>query len=207
MSAPMNIPRDAPLDVSIDDRIGAPIVAPIDPSVNPSVDTANDQTDPESYGPKEVFDNLINGASLGAAFGLEERELEAVYALALNQYQQGRYADAIRLFAFITFHDPSNMKAFKGLGSSLQMLGRFREALIFLGMAIVDDDSDMQIAVQVAECLLHIGQRENAIALLKRIEREIDRHGGTDYTQRKVTGLMALMAAAPSAAAAPVHQH
>ncbi|MEO0317647.1 MAG: hypothetical protein RL404_1324 [Pseudomonadota bacterium] len=141
----------------------------------------------------EVLDNLAKGAKLGAAFGIEDRQLEAVYAIGLGQYQQGRYDDAMKLFAFISFHDPTFMKAFKGIGSCLQMLGRHQEALVYLGLAIIDDDSDLQTAVQIAESLVHVGQREDAHLLLKRITRELARHGGNDYTQRKAEGLVALL--------------
>ncbi len=140
-----------------------------------------------------VLDNLANGAKLGAAFGIEDRQLEAVYAIGLGQYQQGRYADALKLFAFISFHDPTFMKAFKGMGGCLQMLGRHQEALVYLGLAIIDDDSDLQTAVQIAESLIHVGQRDDAHSLLKRISRELARHGGNDYTRRKADGLLELL--------------
>lgn len=151
----------------------------------------------------DVLDNLAMGAKLGAAFGTEDRQLEAVYAIGLGQYQQGRYADALKLFAFISFHDPTFMKAFKGIGSCLQMLGRHQEALIYLGLAIIDDDSDLQTAVQIAESLVHVGQREDAHALLKRITRELSQHGGNEYTQRKAEGLLALLMQGRSAATPP----
>ena len=140
-----------------------------------------------------VFDNLAHGARLGDAFGLDEQHLEAVYTLASGQYQQGRYADALKLFAFITFHDQTFMKAFKGIGCCLQMLGRYQEALIYLGLAIIDDDTDLQIAVQIAECLIHTGQREEARTLLKRVARELEHGESNEYTRRKAQGLLDLL--------------
>ena len=140
-----------------------------------------------------VFDNLAHGARLGDAFGLDEQHLEAVYTLASGQYQQGRYADALKLFAFITFHDQTFMKAFKGIGSCLQMQGRYQEALLYLGLAIIDDDSDLQTAVQIAECLIQTGQRDDAKALLRRITRELTRSESNDYTRRKAEGLLELL--------------
>ncbi len=140
-----------------------------------------------------VMDNLAKGARLGNAFGLDEKHLEAVYTLAFGQYQQGRYADALKLFAFITFHDQTFMKAFKGIGSCLQMLGRYQEALLYLGLAIIDDDTDMQMAVQIAECLIRTGQRNDAKALLTRVERELAHNDSNDYTRRKAEGLLELL--------------
>ncbi len=151
---------------------------------------AADTDDIDSLG---LVDNLAKGARLGNAFGLDEKHLEAVYTLAFGQYQQGRYAAALKLFAFITFHDQTFMKAFKGIGSCLQMLGRHQEALIYLGLAIIDDDTDMQTAVQIAECLIHTGQSEHAKALLKRIEHELAHNESNDYTRRKAEGLLELL--------------
>ncbi len=148
--------------------------------------------DIDSFG---VMNNLANGARLGNAFGVDEKHLEAVYTLAFGQYQQGRYADALKLFAFITFHDQTFMKAFKGIGSCLQMLGRYQEALLYLGLAIIDDDTDMQTAVQIAECLIRTGQREDARALLNRIAQELARNESNDYTRRKAEGLLELLSA------------
>lgn len=140
-----------------------------------------------------IFNNLANGARLGDAFGLDEMHLEAVYTLASGQYQQGRYTDALKLFAFITFHDQTFMKAFKGIGCCLQMLGRYREALVYLGLAIIDDDKDMQTAVQIAECLIQVGQRDDAKTLLTRVMREIAGSGGSDYARNKAEGLLELL--------------
>ncbi len=155
-----------------------------------------DTIDIDSLG---VFNNLAHGARLGNAFGLEEKHLEAVYTLASGQYQQGRYTDALKLFAFITFHDQTFMKAFKGIGCCLQMLGRYQEALIYLGLAIIDDDTDMQIAVQIAECLLHSGQRDDAKSLLMRVSRELEHSESNEYTRRKAQGLLELLSESLSA--------
>ena len=141
----------------------------------------------------QIFNNLSKGARLGNAFGLDEKHLEAVYTLAFGQYQQGRYTHALKLFAFITFHDQTFMKAFKGIGSCLQMLGRYQEALLYLGLAIIDDDTDMQTAVQIAECLIHAGQPDDARALLKRIQHELAHNESNDYTRRKAEGLLELL--------------
>lgn len=166
------------------------------------------QADTEDIDSLGIMDNLARGARLGNAFGLDEKHLEAVYTLAFGQYQQGRYADALKLFAFITFHDQTFMKAFKGIGSCLQMLGRYQEALLYLGLAIIDDDTDMQTAVQIAECLIHTGQRDDAKALLKRIEHELVRNESNDYTRRKAEGLLELLSGertAMPADAEPMH--
>ncbi len=155
----------------------------------------------------DVLHNLAHGARLGNAFGLDEQHLEAVYTLASGQYQQGRYADALKLFAFITFHDQTFMKAFKGIGCCLQMLGRYQEALIYLGLAIIDDDTDMQIAVQIAECLIHSGQREDARTLLKRVSRELAHGDSNEYTRRKAQGLLELLSeSAPAQRSAAVDE-
>lgn len=151
------------------------------------------QADTDDIDSLQIFDNLSKGARLGNAFGLEDKHLEAVYTLAFGQYQQGRYAHALKLFAFITFHDPTFMKAFRGIGSCLQMLGRHKEALLYLGLSIIDDDTDMQTAVQIAECLIHTGQADDARALLKRIEHELARNDSNDYTRRKAEGLLDLL--------------
>ncbi len=150
-------------------------------------------TDTDDIDSRKLVDNLAKGARLGNAFGLDEKHLEAVYTLAFGQYQQGRYADALKLFAFISFHDQTFMKAFKGIGSCLQMLGRHQEALVYLGLAIIDDDTDMQTAVQIAECLIHAGQPDDAKALLRRIEHELERNESNDYTRRKAEGLLELL--------------
>ncbi len=160
------------------------------PQPDANANDINIDIDIDSFG---VVDNLAHGARLGSALGLDEQHLEAIYTLALGQYQQGRYADAMKLFAFITFHDQTFMKAFKGIGCCLQMLGRCQEALLYLGLAIIDDDTDLQTAVQIAECLIHVGQHDDAKQLLKRVSRELEHGVANDYARQKAQGLFALL--------------
>ena len=147
-----------------------------------------------------LLEQLGKGARFADAIGLGEQEIEAIYTLAFEQYQQGRYADAIKHFAFIVFHDPLNIKAFKGLGSALQMSGKYQEALFYLTFAIIDDDSDLQTALQIAECLLHVQQRDDAKRLLKKIEQQIAKAGANTFTKNKVKGLLELLGESDQAA-------
>ncbi len=142
---------------------------------------------------EKIIQGLKDGASFGSAINFNDRIAESLYSRGYVQYSQGRYEDAAKTFGFILFNDPSNIRAMRGMASSLQMQGKYEEALLFLGYAAVGDDSNADIALQVIECLLHLGRKNDASKLLADVEKALESDPCDEYVQNKAKGLRALM--------------
>lgn len=141
----------------------------------------------------KIIEGLINGASFGKAINFNEHMAESLYSRGYIQYQQGRYEDAAKTFGFILFNDPINPRAMRGMASSLQMQGRFNEALYFLTYAAVADDDNADVSVQVIECLLHLGRKKDAMRLLEDVEIALRNNPGDEYITKKICGLRNLL--------------
>lgn len=140
-----------------------------------------------------IIEGLINGASFGAAINFNEHMAESLYSRGYVQYQQGRYEDASKTFGFILFNDPSNTRAMRGMASSLQMRGNYEQALLFLSYAAVADDDNADVSVQVIECLLHLGRKDDAMRLLSDVEQALANDPRDEYITNKIIGLRALL--------------
>lgn len=141
----------------------------------------------------KIIEGLISGASFGQAINFNEHMAESLYSRGYIQYQQGRYEDAAKTFGFILFNDPINLRAMRGMASSLQMQGKFQEALLFLAYASVADDDNADISIQVIECLLHLGRKSDAMTLLKKVEIALKNDPPDEYVVKKVKGLHTLL--------------
>ncbi len=142
---------------------------------------------------EEVINGLIAGSTFSSATNFTEKMGESLYSRGYVQYHQGRYEDASKTFGYIIFNDPSNVRAMRGLASSLQMLGKHHQALLFLSYAAVADDDNADISLQVVECMLHIGQKRDAQRLLSDIEKALKNDPKDEYIRQKAKGLRELL--------------
>ncbi len=147
---------------------------------------------------EKTIQRLIDGASFGSAVNFNDHMAESLYSCGYVQYAHGRYEDAAKTFGFILFNEPSNIRAMRGLASSLQMQGNYDQALLFLAYAAVADDDNADISLQVIECLLHLGRKKDALKLLVDVERALARKPCDEYVRNKANGLRALMEAEES---------
>ena len=91
-----------------------------------------DINDPASMTDEKIVAALKefgNGATLRAMRGLSDEEMEAIYAMGVNFYKAGNYADAEKVFRFLTLFDHLNSRYWTGLGSLRQVQRQFAAAI------------------------------------------------------------------------------
>jgi type III secretion system low calcium response chaperone LcrH/SycD len=118
---------------------------------------------------REVADFLFAGGTVAALYGLDADELEALYALAYNLYNQARWAQALKLFSFLTFHDHLERRFHLGRAACLQMLKQHEDALRAYGLAYVLDVLDPMVSLRIAECLIALRRKEDALTALETV--------------------------------------
>lgn len=140
-----------------------------------------------------LVENVLYGNSIGKAIELSDEQLEAIYSLGHLQYQQKKYEVACKTFRLFVLLNSMDRRGIKALGSSLQMLGQHKEAIEFLGMAVVMDPTDPSAAMQIAECLISQGEKKKALTLLERISFDYGRYEKYIKYTEKATALIRLL--------------
>jgi type III secretion system low calcium response chaperone LcrH/SycD len=109
---------------------------------------------------------LSKGATFKQLKGFSEDEMEAVYSVAYNLFQNGKLDDAEKVFRFLCFFDHLCQKYWIGLGSCRKALKNFAGAIDCFGLAGLLDLKDPRPAVLSAECHIQLGHRDEAISAL-----------------------------------------
>ncbi|WP_033458828.1 SycD/LcrH family type III secretion system chaperone BcrH1 [Bordetella bronchiseptica] len=109
---------------------------------------------------------LDAGASMGSLQGLDEAQQQALYAIAHGAYEQGRYADALKMFCLLVACDPLEARYLLALGAAAQELGLYEHALQqYAAAAALQLDSPRPL-LHGAECLYALGRRRDALDTL-----------------------------------------
>jgi len=107
--------------------------------------------------------------------GIRIEEMEAVYALAHDYYQTGRFEDAETLFRFLTMFDHLNAKFWMGYAAVEQVLKHYDKAIAaYAYVCVTLDVHNVKAAYYAAECYLAKGDRENAQSSIEFVKEYAD---------------------------------
>jgi len=137
---------------------------------------------------RDWFDLLERGlTTIAESKGITDDELESVYAIALDFYKTGRYADAETLFRFLTVYSHTEKKFWMGLGAVYQVQRKFDEALkVYSQITMLLDTKWVKPSYYAAECLLAKGDKANAKSALAHVRKFADK---TTEEGRKFLGM------------------
>lgn len=110
----------------------------------------------------DVMELLGSGGVLGDVSGLDGRDYEAVYTLGHNFYAQGKYQEAMRIFSFLVMHNHMERRFVNAFASSLQMVGGYKDAINYYGIAYAMDPRDSAPTFHSCECLISMGMKAQA---------------------------------------------
>ncbi|WP_290922162.1 SycD/LcrH family type III secretion system chaperone [Halodesulfovibrio sp.] len=94
--------------------------------------------------------------------GITEQEMEAMYAVAYNLFQNKKYDDAIKSFSLLAMFNPMEYKYIFGIGSCFHMKGEYAVASMYYVMASALDEEQAAPFLHTAECMLAIKDEEGA---------------------------------------------
>ena len=104
----------------------------------------------------------------GGAFkdlnNMSDDAMEAIYSVAYNLYQGGKYEEATKVFQFLCFYDHFNRKYFLGLGACQQMQKQYDNAIEIFSFATILDSDDPRPMMYIGDCHLAKGDKDNARA-------------------------------------------
>ncbi|MEJ5301204.1 MAG: SycD/LcrH family type III secretion system chaperone [Thermodesulforhabdaceae bacterium] len=113
----------------------------------------------------DIVTAVVKGeTTLQEVKGFSDEQMEAIYAIAFNLYQGGKYKDAVEVFTWLGMMNPFVSKYWMGLGASLQMLKDFNNALnAYAVAAITSKPEDPVPHLHAGECYLGLGDKEEAL--------------------------------------------
>jgi type III secretion system low calcium response chaperone LcrH/SycD len=123
---------------------------------------------------KAVFDLLASGASLKDIRGLSDQDLETVYAVGFNLYNQGKYEQAEPMFEYGCLYANTEARYWMALGNCRQMLKKYQAAIDAFGFAYLFDSDNPWPVVQTAVCYLALGDKGQAKESLDLADQTID---------------------------------
>lgn len=118
------------------------------------------------WGAVEALDKAINeeGYILKDFTSLTDDEMEALYAIALQEFDAGKFEDAENRFLLLCRLDHYSGKYWLGLGATRQMLKRYKDATLAYALAGIHDGENPVPGLRAAECYLAMGDLENALS-------------------------------------------
>ena len=101
-----------------------------------------------------IAEKIMEGATLASLRGIPDKNLEALYALAYNDYNAGQYQQAEKLFRFLCLYNHMEKRYWKGLAATLQNQEKYAQAVaVYAHQAILDID-DPEPPFQASFCYL-----------------------------------------------------
>ncbi|MCL9783338.1 SycD/LcrH family type III secretion system chaperone [Vibrio sp. S4M6] len=105
---------------------------------------------------------LEQGKTLAEMRDISAQELENIYSRGFDYYQQGDYTRALDDFSYLVIHNPWDRRFYIALGSTLQNMKQYREALSFFGLALFMDSCDPTASYRIAQCLIELRETVSA---------------------------------------------
>lgn len=101
--------------------------------------------------------------------GLDDKQMNGLYAMGYNFYQAGKYDDALKIFRALCLFDQLEPKHWIGMGATLQMMKKYEEAANAYGFAAIMDCHDPRPSFHAAECYIALNDKEKAEAALNSV--------------------------------------
>jgi type III secretion system low calcium response chaperone LcrH/SycD len=138
---------------------------------------------------KAALDVLAAGGALKDLRGLNDENLEAVYAIGFNLYNQGKYADAEPLFQFASLYGGTQPHYWLALGNCRLMLAKYEAAIEAFGFAYLFDSDNVWPLIQTATCHLALGDKANAKDALELADKTAETSKPDDVALQRIAVL------------------
>jgi type III secretion system low calcium response chaperone LcrH/SycD len=122
---------------------------------------------------KKAMEVLGAGGSMKDIRGLSAEEIETIYSIGFNLYNQAKYSQAEPMFQFACFYAHLEPRYWMALGNCRQMMKRYPAAIDSYGFAFMLDSEDPWPTIQTAICYLSMGNKELAAESLTLAEQSI----------------------------------
>ena len=109
---------------------------------------------------------LVSGGTFKDLKGLTEENMEAIYSVAHNLYQNGKFDEAQKVFQFLCFFDHFQKRHWMGLAACRQMIRNYQGAVEAYSFATMLDVNDPKPPFLAADSHLGMGNYKAAASAL-----------------------------------------
>jgi len=125
---------------------------------------------------------LVDGATVREAKGIRDEELEAIYAMGVDYYKAGNYADARKIFRFLVLMQHTSSRFWTALGSVEQATKKYENAIRAYQVASFFDLHNPRPMYNAAVCFKATGDLTNARLALLSLEKYAPKETETGRT-------------------------
>jgi type III secretion system low calcium response chaperone LcrH/SycD len=112
---------------------------------------------------------LQAGGQPGEVMQISEEEQRAYYTLAHTLYEQSRYDESAKVFAFLVVAFPREGRYYKGMGACYQMMQNYKKASELYALAGWWDPLDIMAYFHLGECCTQLGKIDDARACFEMV--------------------------------------
>jgi type III secretion system low calcium response chaperone LcrH/SycD len=138
---------------------------------------------------EKAMELLANGGTLADLRGLGPQDIETIYSIGFNFYNQAKYEQAEPMFQFACVYSHLEPRYWMALGNCRQMMKNYKGAVDAYGFAFMLDNKDPWPTIQTAICYLAQGNKELAADSLTLADRSIRNGGGNETARQRIQAL------------------
>ena len=121
--------------------------------------------------PKEGVGILYQGHSIASLKKMDQKLLDAIYALGHQNYESEKFEKARRLMRYLCIHDHNNPDYMAALGACEYRLENYQAAQEILEQAVNMDMTDPRPMLNLALCMIKNKNKKDAKAIMQVAEK------------------------------------
>lgn len=138
---------------------------------------------------KKALEVLGAGGTLKDIRGLSGEDIETVYSIGFNLYNQAKYQQAEPMFQFACMYAHTEPRYWMALGNCRQMLKSYQPAVDSYGFAFLLNSDDPWPLIQAAICYLAMQNKELAADSLSVADKVVARGPTNETARRRIAAL------------------
>jgi type III secretion system low calcium response chaperone LcrH/SycD len=123
---------------------------------------------------ERLLEYVAQGIVLTGDLDLDDEDLESLYGFGHLLYQQRRFSDAAKVFAFAALQSCTERRFVIAWAAALQMTGDYLSAIQLYTLASTSDPTDPQSCFHTCECLVALGRVQDAREGLRIVIRQCE---------------------------------
>jgi len=114
-----------------------------------------------------ILDAVNQGVTLKEIHGISDEQMEGLYGLAYQFYNQGRLDEAEKFFKFLCIYDFYSVDFLMGLAAVYQLKEMYQKAADLYAVAFAQGDADYRPMLYAGQCQLAMGKSGKASQCFK----------------------------------------
>jgi type III secretion system low calcium response chaperone LcrH/SycD len=140
-------------------------------------------------GQERALEIMASGGTLKDVRGLTAEDVETIYAIGFNLYNQAKYGQAEPMFQFACLYQHTEPRYWMALGNCRQMAKNYQPAIDAYGFAYALNLEDPWPVVQSAICFLALQDKEQAGKALDLADQTIAKGKPNETARQRVAAL------------------